>query len=60
MTDLDRKRDYRKVEPVRTIVLRSCPDERCGERYVTPVPHPDDPTQTPNRCPTCLGTVTDV
>lgn len=53
----ERAREFYKAEPMRTIKIRPCSDERCGESYVTPVPHPDDPEQIANRCPTCLATV---
>lgn len=56
----EQAREFYKGEPMVVVVIRPCPDERCGERYVTPVPHPSDPTQTANRCPTCLGTVLEV
>jgi hypothetical protein len=56
-------REAWKVEPVQTIRAGGpyrCPDDRCGEDVVLAVPHPDDPEQIPNRCPTCLTTVAPV
>jgi hypothetical protein len=53
----EQAREFYKGEPMRAAVIRVCIDERCGESYVTPVAHPDDPSQTANRCPTCLSTV---
>lgn len=49
------------VQPLQTLEAElapgRCPDKRCGEDFVMAVPHPDDPEQVPNRCPTCLTTV---
>lgn len=61
----DQAREFYKREPSRTARFAlgefRCPDERCGEGAVKmAVPHPDDPEQTPNRCPTCFGTVSAV
>ena len=60
-TDNRARRDrYWKGEPMQTIRAGGpyrCPDARCGEDIVLAVPHPDDATHTPNRCPTCLETV---
>lgn len=58
----EQAREFYKAEPMRTarfaVGRYRCPDSRCGEDIVEmAVPHPGDPEQTPNRCPTCLATV---
>lgn len=58
----EQAREFYKAEPMRTARFAlgkyHCPDQRCGQDEVgMAVPHPDDPEQIANRCPTCLATV---